>query len=305
MRKAFSESLTRLAEDNPRLCLVTGDLGFQVFDAFQERFGPRYINVGVAEAQMIYVAAGLASEGWRPIAYSIASFASARPFEQIRFCVSYPNLPVVIVGAGRGYTYSTSGVSHHAPDDLGLMSILPGMTVVAPGDPTEVAQLLPQVFHLPGPAYFAVGRFGEPAYEAEEAAILGKARLIREGQSVAVISTGELASEAIKAYEILAQEGIFPVVYQMHTIKPLDTETLNRLSNKVHTFIIVEEHVPLGGLWSAVCMWHSILEKGPRLFRLGAPDTYALENLKLGDLRRRFQIDADSIAKACRQAWRD
>jgi transketolase C-terminal domain/subunit len=149
-----------------------------------------------------------------------------------------------------------------------------------------------------------VGRFGEPAYEAEEAAILGKARLIREGQSVAVITTGELANEANKASEILGQEGIFPVVYQMHTIKPLDIETLNRLNNKVHTIIIVEEHVPMGGVWSAVCMWHSLMEKGPRLMRLGAPDTYALENLKLGDLRRRFQIDADSIAKACRQAWR-
>ena len=145
MRRAFAEALVELGEQNPRLALITGDLGFQVFDEFESRFGSRFINVGVAEAQMVYTSVGMALEGWRPIAYSIASFATARPFEQIRFCVSYPNLPVVLVGAGRGYVYSTSGISHHAVDDIALMSVLPGMTVVVPGDPAEVKQLLPQV----------------------------------------------------------------------------------------------------------------------------------------------------------------
>jgi transketolase len=303
MRKAFTRALTEIASQDSRVALVTGDLGFQVFDEFHERFGPRYINVGVAEAQMIYTAAGLATVGWRPVAYSIASFATARPFEQIRYCVSYPNLPVVIIGAGRGYLYSTSGVSHHAADDHALMSLLPGMTVVSPGDPTEVTQLFPQLFKLSGPSYFSVGRFGEPSYEAPEPAILGRARLLREGEQIAVISTGEIANEVLKALELLETEKIFPIAYQMHTVKPLDTVTLDLLSKEVHTIVVVEEHVPNGGLWAAICAWRAGIETAPRLLRLGPPDTFALGNLRQDDLRRQLKFDANAIANTCRQSW--
>ncbi len=304
MRKAFADTLTQIAGQNSRVVLVTGDLGFQVFDNFHARFGPRYINVGVAEAQMIYTAAGLAKVGWRPVAYSIASFATARPFEQIRYCVSYPNLPVVIIGAGRGYLYSTSGVSHHAADDLALMSVLPGMTVVAPGDPNEVAQLFPQLFNLPGPSYFTVGRFGEPLYEASEPAILGRARLLSKGEQIAVIGTGEIANEVLKALKLLEMEKIFPFAYQMHTVKPLDTSTLNVLAKEVHTIVIVEEHVPNGGLWAAVSIWHASAEIMPRLIRLGPPDSFALGNLRQEELRRRLKFDANAIANTCRLLWK-
>ncbi len=304
MRKAFADTLTQIAERNPRVVLVTGDLGFQVFDEFHARFGPRYINVGVAEAQMIYTAAGLANVGWRPVAYSIASFATARPFEQIRYCVSYPNLPVVIIGAGRGYLYSTSGVSHHAADDLALMSVLPGMTVVAPGDPNEVVQLFPQLFNLPGPSYFTVGRFGEPSYEAAEPAILGRARLLRKGEQIAVIGTGEIANEVLKALKLLESEKIFPTAYQMHTVKPLDTNTLNSLAKEVHTMVVVEEHVPNGGLWAAVSAWHVSAETTPRMIRLGPPDSFALGNLRQDELRRRLNFDANAIANTCRLLWK-
>jgi transketolase len=304
MRKAFADTLTQIAEQNPRVVLVTGDLGFQVFDEFHTRFGPRYINAGVAEAQMIYTAAGLATVGWRPVAYSIASFATARPFEQIRYCVSYPTLPVVIIGAGRGYLYSTSGVSHHAADDLALMSVLPGMTVVAPGDPNEVAQLFPQLFTLPGPSYFTVGRFGEPSYESSEPAILGRARLLRKGEQIAVIGTGEIANEILKALKQLEMEKIFPVAYQMHTVKPLDTNTLNSLAKEVHTMVVVEEHVPNGGLWAAVSAWHVSAETTPRMIRLGPPDSFALGNLRQDELRRRLNFDANAIANTCRLLWK-
>ena len=159
MRKAFAEALFQAAEKDPRVIFLTGDLGFGTFDAYQAKFGPRYVNVGVAEAQLVNAAAGLALEGWRPIIYSIASFATGRPFEQIRISVGYAGLPVVIIGAGGGYTYASSGVTHHAGEDLGLMSLIPGMTVVAPGDPNEVTQLLPQLLKLDGPSYLRVGKY--------------------------------------------------------------------------------------------------------------------------------------------------
>src|SRR5574341_684609 len=130
MRRALAEGLIHAADADPRIIFLTGDLGFQVFDAFRDRFGPRYVNVGVAEAQMVCAAAGLALGGWHPVAYSIASFATGRAFEQMRVSVNYQRLPVLLVGAGGGYFYAPAGVTHHAVEDLGLMSLLPGMTVV-------------------------------------------------------------------------------------------------------------------------------------------------------------------------------
>jgi transketolase len=304
MRRAFAETLTSLAQENDKLAFITGDLGFQVFDEFQKRFDKRYINVGVAEAQMIYTAAGMALEGWQPIAYSIASFATARPFEQIRYCIAYPKLPVILVGAGRGYLYSTSGVSHHAGDDLGLMSMLPEMTVVAPGDPTEIRELLPQLVAAATPAYFTVGKFGEPVYVGEEPAVLGKARKLRSGERVAVLTTGEIANEALRGIDAVKADGVNVAVYQFHTVKPLDCDTLNYLAQNFETILVVEEHLPQGGLWAGVSMWAATVPNAPKLRRAGVPDRFMFGNLKQDELRRRCGIDAESIAKRCRELWR-
>ena len=176
MKLAFINRLTELAESDPRIMLLVGDLGFQIFDTFIERFELRYVNVGVAEAQMVCAAAGLAAVGYRPVTYSIASFATARCFEQIKLAVAYPNLPVVIVGAGGGYAYCSSGVTHHAGEDLALLCSLPGMTVVAPGNVQEVRDLLPQVMQLPGPAYFRIGRGKEPSYHIDRGVDVDVAR---------------------------------------------------------------------------------------------------------------------------------
>jgi transketolase len=304
MRRAFSETLFKLATENPRLAFITGDLGFQVFDQFEKAFPQRYINVGVAEAQMVYVAAGMACEGWSPIAYSIASFATARPFEQLRFCVAYPNLPVVLVGAGRGYTYGTSGVSHHAVDDLALMTALPNMRVVIPGDPGEIEQLLPQVMAAKCPAYFTVGRYGEPRYNAEEPAVLGKARLLRPGKSVAILTTGEMANESLKAYEILNSLGMSPLLYQIHTVKPLDVATLDAIGQRVAAMVVVEEHLPNGGLFNAIASWRATADTDVKLMRLGPPDRFALGAVQQQELRRRLGIDGPAIAEFCKTLWR-
>jgi transketolase len=304
MRKAFSEILVKMADSDPRLVFLTGDLGFQVFDELVERIGPRYINAGVAEAQMIDCAAGLAAEGWHPVAYSIASFATGRPFEQIRYSVSYPNAGVTVVGAGRGLTYSTAGVSHHAVDDISLMAMLPNMTVVIPGDPTEIEQLYPQVVALGSPAYFTVGRFGEPRYEAEEAAVLGKARLVRKGERIAILSTGEAMNEVIEAVAALEKESIQPIVYQMHTVKPLDVVTLEKLAEEVEAFIVVDEHVPHGGLYSEIACWMAETRYSVPLVRLGLPDAFMLGNLKRENARRTMGYDAAAIEKTCRSLWR-
>ena len=304
MRRAFSESLVKIGAENPRLMLLTGDLGFQVFDEFEAAYGPRYVNVGVAEAQLVCASAGLALEGWSPVAYSIASFATGRAFEQIRVSVAYPGLPVVIVGAGGGYTYSASGPTHHAADDLALMSTLPGMTVVAPGDPEEVSQLFPQLIANRGPAYFRVGRFGEPRYDAEEPAVLGKARLLRNGEQIAILTTGDMAAVTLEAVELLKADGIRPIVYQYHTVKPLDTETLNNLADKVSTIVVAEEQTPIGGLAAGVNAWRATWDGPIRIVRVGPPDAFALGSLEREALRERLNYNSASIAKACAANWK-
>jgi transketolase len=303
MRKAFAEGLIQAAVNDPRVMFLTGDLGFQVFDEFARRFGPRYINVGIAEAQLMCAAAGLALSGWRPVAYSIASFATARAYEQIRISINYHGLPVLIVGAGGGYFYAKAGVTHHAADDLALMSGLPGMTVVAPGNGSELSQLLPAILRLPGPCYLRIGGFGEPEYPAEREAVLGQARLLQDGEGIAVISCGSIASVVCEAAALLGQEGIRPIVLQIHTVKPLDTATLDQLAPRVHTIIVVEEHFPTGGLASAVEQWAIRHPAAPQVKRLGPPDRLALGNLALPELRRRMGYDAIAIVECCRRSF--
>jgi transketolase len=183
------------------------------------------------------------------------------------------------------------------------MTTLPNMTVVAPGDPGEIRQLLPQLFALGGPAYFTVGRFGEPSYEALEPAVLGKARALRRGERISIISTGELANEVLRAVELLKDEAVYPSAYQMHTVKPLDTALLDRLAKQGDSIIIVEEHLPNGGLWSAVCQWRASVHAPVDLHRLGPPDLFALGNLQQAELRRRFGFDAGYIALKCSELW--
>ena len=308
MRRALAEALCRVAEHDPRIVLLTGDLGYAVFDDFIARFPDRYLNVGVAEAQLMACAAGLALEGFHPVAYSIASFATGRPYEQIRYLIDYQNLPVTIVGAGRGFVYGTSGVSHHALDDLGLMAGLPNMTVVSPGDPYEVRLLFPQVLALAGPSYLTVGKFGEPDYPAHDAQVqVGRARLVQSGECVAIVCTGEMIHEVVAACQFLVADGIYPLVYQMHTMKPIDETALLRLCMRdVQAVIVVDEHWPAGGLWDVLLRWYSgsVRTRVPPMWRLGPTHTHQLGNYSRATFRQRLGYDADAIACRCRIAWK-
>lgn len=304
MRRAFARAIESLADRDPRVVFLTGDLGFGMFERFIAKHGPRYVNVGVAEAQLVLAAAGFALEGFRPFIYSIAAFMTGRPYEQIRVALAYHRLPVVIVGAGGGYGYSSSGVTHHAADDLALMSLLPGMTVVAPGDPSELEALLPQMLALEGPAYIRIGASGGPACEAHSSIVLGAARLLRVGRRVAVLATGGMAATALAARETLAAAGIEPEVWQFHTVKPLDTAALDRLAGRMQALLVVEESSPLGGLGAVVAAWHASMDgERPRLVRLGPKDELALGSLTRETLRDRWGYGPRGVVAACRELW--
>lgn len=307
MRRAFADSLLELARSNDRIIFLTGDLGFQVFDAFCAEFPDRYVNVGVAEAHLVDCAAGLALEGWRPVIYSIASFLTGRAFEQLRLSVGYHQLPVLVVGAGGGYTYASSGVTHHAKEDAALMSLVPGMTVTLPGDPGEVNALMHQLTALAGPSYIRIGRFGEPAFACSDPVRVGRGRLVREGRDVAIVTSGNCVIQAIEAADALAAEGITPIVGHFHTVHPLDTGFLERLAAESRSIIVVEDHGVQGGLYAAVAAWAATAGiaagKGLDLHRLGPGDGMILGNPHHDELRRDHGYDGPSIAQRCRDLW--
>lgn len=276
MRRAFAETLTQLAASDPRIILLTGDLGFGVFDTYKEKFPDRFINVGICEQGMVDMAAGLAMEGYRPICYSIASFVTGRAWEQIKVAVCYHKLPVVVVGAGGGYTYSKAGTTHHAAEDLGLMSLLPGMTVTCPGCPSEVSALLRQLVELDGPSYMRIGKYGERDYCGLEPIKLGKGRLLKEvGQQhnrlTAILTTGDMPHVANAEFPDCA-------IYQFHTIKPLDRNYIHAITSLYGETLVMEEHNPNGGLYAA------IRGAGYKVSRYGPPDSLQLDCVERDEL---------------------
>src|SRR5260221_640984 len=252
MRAAFVRGLTEAARRDPRVMLLTSDLGYKIFDAFAGEFSGRFINVGVAEANMIGVAAGLALGGMRPFAYSIAPFATLRCLEQIRNDVCYHNLPVTVVGVGGGYSYGPNGPTHHALEDIAVMRALPNMAVVCSGDPVETELAIIEAAARGGPAYLRIGRAGDPiVHRAPPRFRIGQAITIRAGRDCTLISTGNILPVALEAADHLRAGSISCGVLNMHTVKPLDEAALHVCSRETRALFTIEEHSRIGGLGSA------------------------------------------------------
>lgn len=273
MRTAFIETLLREAERDERIWLLTADLGYSVLEPFAARFPDRYVNVGVAEQNLIGVAAGLAHSGLKPFVYSIANFPTLRCFEQIRNDVCYHHANVTVVAVGGGLAYGTQGYTHHGVEDLAVMRALPGMTVVAPGDPVETRLATQALCKADGPKYLRLGKAKEPVvHRREPNFVLGKAIVIRPGSDITIISTGAMLADAIAASDELGRSGLRAGVVSMPTVKPLDRDAVIAAARSSGTLLTVEEHSVTGGLGSAVA--EVLLEAGvPARFRkLGIPD---------------------------------
>lgn len=295
MRDAFIRALTELATTDERIVLVTGDLGFGVLQDFAARFPDRYINAGVAEQNMTAIACGMALEGYQVYTYSIGNFPTLRCLEQIRNDVCYHDADVKVVSVGGGFSYGQLGMSHFATEDLAIMRALPNMTVVAPSDPWEAAELTRQLSARPGPAYLRLDKSAAGLDETPVA--LGQARTVRAGGDVCLIATGGIVEEAVKAADLLAGRGIAAAVHAVATIKPLDP-ALVAAASAARAVVVIEEHTVIGGLGSAIaeaCM--SAGAAPPRFLRIGLDDIYPTI---VGDqryLRKVYHLDAEAVAR--------
>jgi transketolase len=248
VRTAFIEELIAIAEKDDRVWLVCGDLGYSVLEAFSERFPDRYLNAGVAEQNMTGIAAGLALTGKVVFTYSIANFPIMRCLEQIRNDVCYHKLDVKVVAVGGGLAYGSHGYTHHAVEDLAIMSAMPNMTVVAPGDPVEARAVTAALAATPGPAYLRLGKAGETTWHKQPLDFrLGHAIKIREGRDLTLISTGGVLGIAIGAARRLDDMGCFTRLLSMPSLVPLDVDAIARAANETAAIITIEEH-GIGGL---------------------------------------------------------
>ena len=261
MRDAFIRSLLRIATRDPQVLLVSGDLGFKVLDEFRMKCPDQFYNVGVAEQNLTGISVGLALTGHVVFTYSIGNFPTLRCLEQVRNDVCYHNADVKIVTVGGGMAYGSLGFSHFAIEDLAIMRAMPGMTVVAPGDPVEVEKLVPQIVERSGPVYLRLGRAGEkPVHDQTVKVVLGEPTQVRSGSDVLLLTAGGMLPVALQAANALAEDGIESEVVSVHTLKPLDTDAICELATRFPVVVTCEEHTILGGLGGAVA--EVLLEAG-------------------------------------------
>jgi transketolase len=253
MRNAFLDTLFELAEQDSRIVFITGDLGYRVVEKLMEQRPKQFLNAGVAEQNMTSLAAGMALSGKIVFTYSIGNFPTMRCLEQIRNDVCYHEANVKIVTVGGGFAYGPMGVTHHAIEDLAVMRAIPGLTVVAPGDPVEARAATRAITALAGPCYLRLGKAGEPTVHTKPIDFqLGKAIRFREGTDLTLISTGGMLQTAVKAAERLAGQGLQTRVLSMHTLKPLDEAAVLAAARETACIATLEEHSINGGLGSAV-----------------------------------------------------
>jgi transketolase len=300
LRKQFVTTLTELAAVDERVVLLTADLGFMVLEPFAEQHPDRFFNVGVAEANMISLAAGMAHEGFIPFCYSIATFASMRGYEQFRNGAVLHHLPVRIVGIGGGFAYGSAGSTHHALEDIALMRVQPGVGIVTPADDTQVDRALRDHYARPEPMYLRLAKDSVTLPELHGRFRWGHLEVIGDGDIV-IVAVGAMAAVALEAQRQLLAAGTATIVAVVGSVAPAPTEDLVTLLTDKAACITIEDHRPIGGVGSLVA--ETIADHGlhPRLIRCGITDPAGETSGSEEFLRRRNGLDVEGLIRAVRQ----
>jgi transketolase len=300
MRDVFFQRLSELAEVDPRIMLITGDLGFGVLDKFAARFPNRFINAGVAEQNMTGLATGLALEGRVVFTYSIGNFPTLRCLEQIRNDACYHAANVKVVAIGGGFSYGALGISHHATEDLSILRSLPDISVVAPGDDWEAAEATTALVATPGTCYLRLDKSSAgDTHRPGDSFQIGRARLVRDGTDATLIASGGILGVALAAAETLAHQGVTTRVLSMHTLKPIDGDAIEAACRETGAVVTLEEHTIDGGLGGAVaevCMDRGIIPR--RFHRVGLRDGFSSIVGSQAYLRERYGLDESAVTKA-------
>lgn len=305
MRNAFADELTSLGGSDPRVMLLSGDIGNKLFDNFKSIAPGRFVNCGIAEANMMGMAAGLAMNGFRPVVYTITPFTTTRCFEQIRVDVCYHRAPVIIVGTGSGLSYAELGPTHHSCEDIAILRTLPGMKVVCPADATELRLAMRAALAQDDPVYMRIGKKGEATiHDTLPNFALGDAITIRDGVDVCLIGTGTMVATALDAADKLITQGISARVESFHTIKPLDEGRLAEIFSRYPLVVLIEEHGRIGGLAAAVAEWSLSRSTSyrPKVLSFGVPDEFPHVIGSQEYLRHQFGLTAEAITQSVQDA---
>jgi transketolase len=298
MRAAFVSALEELAAEDPRIMLLTSDLGFMVLEPFAERFPDRFVNVGVAEQSMVGLATGLAESGVVPFAYSIGTFASLRPYEFIRNGPLLHSLPVRIVGVGSGLDYGHNGVTHYALEDVAVMRAQPDMTVLAPADPSQVVTAMRASREVDGPIYLRIGKASAPVPGLDGRFRLGRLERLGEGEDLVVIALGSMAVEAVQARDLLEKRGISATVAVVGCVQPAPIDDLVALLKEVPLVVTVESHYLTGGLGSLTAEIIAEHDLNCRLIRRGVDEMPRGFTGTLPFLNDHYRISAQPLAES-------
>ena len=295
-RESYGNALAELGKEHEDIVVLDADLAAATkTGVFKKAFPERHIDCGIAEWNMIGVAAGLAATGKVPFASSFAMFAAGRAFEQVRNSVGYPKLNVKIGATHAGISVGEDGATHQCNEDIALMRTIPGLVVINPSDDVEAKAAVKAAYEHQGPVYMRFGRLAVPVINDNEdyKFELGKGVVLREGKDVAIIATGLPVANCLEAAEKLAAEGIDAKVINIHTIKPLDEELIVAAAKETGKVVTVEEHSVIGGLGSAVC--DVLCEQAPtKVLKIGINDTFG-ESGPAVELVKKYGLDADSI----------
>ena len=303
-REAFGEALAEIGDDE-RIVVLDGDVNNSTYtNKFRERFPDRFFNVGIAESNLIGIAAGLAASGKGPVASSFSIFLLANAFDQIRMGVAFPNLNVKLVGTHAGVSIGEDGPSQMAIEDVALACALPGFTVIVPADGPSAGAATRGMVEREGPTFIRCGRPKVPVvYQDGLEFEIGKANTLRDGNDITIVANGIMVAMALDAAEGLAQEGVSARVVDMHTVKPIDTDTLERAANETGAIVVAEEHIAYGGLGATVAM--ALAERRPtKMAFVNLGDTYATSG-KPDEVLSQYGLTPDSILDAARRLLKD
>ena len=294
-REAYGKALVELGAQNDRVVVLDADLaGATMTKHFKAAYPDRFFDMGIAEANMVNVAAGLSTMGLVPFCSTFAMFGAGRAYEQVRNSIAYPKFNVKLCMSHAGVSVGEDGGSHQCIEDLALMRVIPGMTVIVPADAAEARKATLALAEFQGPAYLRLARLATPVFTEDQPFEIGKANVLREGGDVAIFACGLMVSEALEAAKLLEQAGIHASVINVHTIKPIDAQCVTEYAEKCGNVVTVEEHSVIGGLGDAVA--DVLMGKvNCKFHKIGVQDQFG-QSGKAADVLREYGLTADQIA---------